>query len=540
MSRIPWNLARSVARVESNNIVATLTPNPLIWAGWFCLEKLGSVGMSMKMSPLQVLMVFSEVTPFAKTGGLADVGGALPRALSDLGCKVSLVMPFYNRFLEELKSEDPFLENLPVPLGSQVMGADVYRSVLDDAVDIYLVRRDEFFDRTYLYGTPKGDYFDNFHRFTFFSRAAVALCPAAQIQPDVVHCHDWQSALIPAYLKLLYGNDDYWADAASVFTIHNIAFQGQFSAELFPLTGLPDHFFGFDGMEFWGALNFMKAAIVCADVVTTVSPRYSEEIQTQEYGHGLERVLVTHRHKLHGILNGVDYEMWNPENDSFIAANYSRRNLDGKRICKLDLLREAKLPERLMNRPLLGLISRLADQKGLDLLAAVMEKMVAEDLGLVVLGLGEERYHTLLSELARRYPEKLAVRLEFNERWAHKIEAGADIFLMPSRYEPCGLNQMYSLRYGTVPVVRATGGLYDSISPFNPKLGEGVGFRFTKYEPSAFWQAVKRALDLFYEAETWQHIMRNGMAEDFSWQSSACQYLALYEKAVHELRRGND
>jgi starch synthase len=482
-------------------------------------------------------MAFSEVAPYAKTGGLADVGGALPDALSALGCRVSLVMPFYNRFAEGLTAEAPLLEDVPVPLGSQVMTADVYRIKLSQAVDIYFVRRDEFFDRTYLYGTPKGDYFDNFYRFTYFCRAVLALCPAVQFQPDVVHCHDWQCGLIPAYLRLLYGKENYWAQTASMFTIHNIAFQGQFSGELFPETGLPKSFFGVDGIEFWGAMNFMKAAVVCADVVTTVSPRYSEEIQTEEYGYGLENVLKAHRHKLHGIMNGVDYETWNPKNDPFIAANYSRGNLDGKRICKLDLLREAKLPERLMNRPLLGLISRLADQKGFDLLAAVMDKLVAEDLGLVVLGRGEERYHNLLTELAKRYPGKIAIRLDFDECLAHKIEAGADIFLMPSRYEPCGLNQMYSLRYGTVPVVRATGGLYDSISSFDPTLGEGVGFRFNRYEPSAFWQAIKTALDLFYETATWQQIMMNGMAEDFSWQSSARQYMELYRQVVNERRR---
>ena len=496
--------------------------------------------MSRKKSALKVLMVFSEVAPFAKTGGLADVGGALPRALSDLGCKVSLVMPFYNRFLEELTTEDPVVKDLPVPLGSQVMTVDVYRSKLNDSIDICLVRRDEFFDRTYLYGTPKGDYFDNFHRFTFFSQAALALCPEVQFQPDVVHCHDWQCGLIPAYLKFLYGNDAYWAETASMFTIHNLAYQGQFRAELLPVTGLPDHFFSIEGMEFWGGINFMKAAVVSADVVTTVSPRYSEEIQTEEYGHGLEKVLRIHAHKLHGILNGVDYETWNPESDPHIAANFSRGNLNDKRICKLDLLREARLPERLMNRPLLGMVSRLADQKGFDLLAVVMEKLVAEDLGLVILGLGDERYHTLLTELAKRYPAKVSVRLAFDEPLAHKIEAGADIFLMPSQYEPCGLNQIYSLRYGTVPIVRATGGLYDTISPFDPTKGEGVGFRFTKYTPAAFWQAIKKALDLFYKTNTWQQIMRNGMAKDFSWQSSARKYLELYDQVVDERRRGKN
>jgi starch synthase len=492
--------------------------------------------MSKKKSPLRVLMVFSEVAPFAKTGGLADVAGALPRALSELGCTVSIVMPFYNRFVEEIVSKNPLVEDLPVRLGSQLIGTDVYRGKLNDAIDVYFIRRDEFFDRTFLYGTPKGDYFDNFQRFTYFCRAVLALCPAAQFQPDVVHCHDWQSGLIPAYLRFLFDNEDYWAETASMFTIHNIAYQGQFKPELYPDTGLPSRFFSTAGMEFWGGINFMKAAIVCADVITTVSPRYSEEIQTREYGQGLEGVLQMHRHKLWGIINGADYEEWNPETDPYIAANYSRENLDGKRICKLDLLRAVKLPERLMNRPLLGVISRLADQKGFDLLIAVMEKIVARDLGLVILGVGGERYHTLLTELAEQYPDKIAVRLDFDERLAHKIEAGADMFLMPSRYEPCGLNQMYSLRYGTVPVVRATGGLHDTISPFSLKRDEGVGFRFTKYDPAAFWHAIETALDFFQQTETWQKIMKNGMAKDFNWLSSARAYLKLYKKAVDSRR----
>jgi starch synthase len=423
------------------------------------------------------------------------------------------------------------VENLLVPLGRQVLAADIYYVKLDDGVVVYCVRRDEFFDRSYLYGTSKGDYFDNFQRFTYFSRAVLALCPEVEFKPNVVHAHDWQSGLVPAYLKHLYADDEYWAETASIFTIHNIAYQGQFAAELFPLTGLPADFFSMDGMEFWGGINFMKAAIVCADVITTVSPRYSDEIQTREYGQGLEGVLQRNRSKLYGILNGADYEEWNPETDPYIAANYSRHNLDGKRICKLDLLREVQLPERLMNRPLLGAISRLADQKGFDLLAAVFDKLVDEDIGLVILGIGDDKYHRMLTDAAKLYPDKVSVQLKFDERLAHKIEAGADIFIMPSRYEPCGLNQIYSLRYGTVPIVRGTGGLYDTIKPFSQARGEGVGFRFDKYDPDSFWRALTEALSLFNQPEAWRLIMQNGMNMDFSWKSSALEYLALYEKA---------
>jgi starch synthase len=493
--------------------------------------------MAKKKAPIQILMAFSEVAPFAKTGGLADVAGSLPAALGEFNCDVRVVMPFYNRFIERIAGIKLLLENLPVPFGSQSLAADVYHLSLDNGVAVYFIQRDEFFDRSHLYGSPKGDYFDNFQRFTYFSRAVLALCPGLQFKPNVVHAHDWQSGLVPAYLKHLYGPNEYWIDTASVFTIHNIAYQGQFSAELFPLTGLPAHFFSMNGMEFWGGINFMKAAIVCADAITTVSPRYCEEIQTREYGQGLEGVLQKNRSKLHGILNGADYNQWNPETDPYIAANYSRQNLDGKRVCKLDLLREAQLPESLMKRPLLGAISRLADQKGFDLLAAVSDQLVDQDIGLVILGVGENKYHRLLTDLAERYPEKVSVQLKFDERLAHKIEAGSDIFLMPSRYEPCGLNQIYSLRYGTVPIVRATGGLYDTIKPFSPAKGEGVGFSFDQYEADSFWRAFMEALTLFEQPETWQQIMQNGMAADFSWKSSALEYWELYKKTLAEKRR---
>ena len=493
--------------------------------------------MANKKAPLQVLMAFSEVTPFAKTGGLADVAGALPSALRELGCDVRIVMPFYNRFIEKTAGKKLAVEDLPVPSGSQVLAADIYQLRLEDGVVVYFIKRDEFFDRSHLYGTPKGDYFDNFQRFTYFSRAVLTLCPAVEFQPDVVHAHDWQSGLIPAYLKHLYGTEEYWTETASIFTIHNIAYQGQFAPELFPLTGLPAHFFSLDGMEFWGGINFMKAAIVCADVITTVSPRYAEEIQTREYGQGLEGVLQTNRSRLHGILNGADYGEWNPETDPYIAANYSRQNLGGKSICKLDLLRELRLPEKLMNKPLVGAISRLADQKGFDLLTAVFDRLLAQDIGFVILGVGDDKYHRLLRDLADRYPEKVSVQLKFDERLAHKIEAGADIFVMPSRYEPCGLNQIYSLRYGTVPIVRATGGLYDTIKPFSQARAEGVGFIFDRYETDSLYGAFLEAFSFFNQPETWQQIMQNCMAKDFSWKFSALKYLELYEKALADKQK---
>jgi starch synthase len=482
-------------------------------------------------------MVSPEVAPFAKTGGLADVAGALPQALHELGCQVTVVMPCYTRLMPGSTRAQPVVDNLAVPPGSGETTAAIYRGRLADSVEIYFVRGDEFFDRDHLYATPEGDYGDNARRFSWFCRAALALCPVVGVQPDVVHCHDWQSALIPAYLKLLLAADPFWARTATMVTIHNIAFQGQFAAEVFPMTGLPEQFFSIEGMEFWGGVNFLKAGIVSADLLTTVSPRYGQEIQTAPHGNGLEGVIQAQRHKLHGILNGADYREWSPETDPYIAANYSREQLQGKRRCKLDLLHTVGLPERLRDRPLLGMVSRLTDQKGLDLLVAILEELVARELGLVVLGTGEERYHRLLAEAGARHRDRVAIRLLFDECLAHKIEAGADMFLMPSRFEPCGLNQIYSLRYGTVPIVRATGGLHDTVSEFDPARGEGVGFRFTEYEPDAFRQAIDRALRLFADEKTWRQIMRNGMAMDFSWKAAARRYLALYERAVEERRR---
>jgi starch synthase len=493
--------------------------------------------MDEKNTSLRLLVVSPEAVPFAKTGGLADVAGSLPKVLNELGCEVKVVMPLYRRIMAEKQAGELILDDLPVILGSQVIAAEVWRTKLSDDIEVYFIRRDEFFDRTHLYGTRRGDYFDNAQRFAYFCRAVMTLCPAIHFQPDLIHCHDWQSGLIPAHLKLLFAHDPFWSGTASMFTIHNIAYQGQFPADLFPITGLPAQFFSMEGMEFWGGMNFMKAAIVCADLITTVSPRYSEEIQTPSYGNRLEGILKVNRHKLHGIINGVDYGEWSPETDPYIASNYSRNDLKGKRACKRDLLSSFGLPMRLMDRPVLGMISRLADQKGLDLLEGIMDKLMSADLGLILLGTGEERYHQVFTELAGSYPNKVAVRLKFDNQLAHKIEAGADMFMMPSRYEPCGLNQIYSLRYGTVPIVRATGGLYDTVSSFDPKRGEGVGFSFSRYDPEPFWQAIQTAMECFSKAEVWQRIMRNGMAMDFSWETSARRYLALYEKAVVERRR---
>jgi starch synthase len=405
---------------------------------------------------------------------------------------------------------------------------------LTEDVPVYLIGCEEFFDREYLYGTPKGDYFDNAERFIFFSKASLAFCRTMEYSPDIIHHHDWQTGLIPAYLKSIYQEDPLFSPTAAVFTIHNIAYQGLFRKEKFLLTGLPTEMYNPEGIEFWEKVNFMKAGIVYADVINTVSRKYSEEIQTPEFGYGLEGILRKRSRNLYGILNGVDYQEWDPSHDPHLAAQYSLQDLSGKRVCKRDLLREFHLPSSLENVPVLAVISRLADQKGFDLLAEIIEELFSLDIGFVLLGTGDQKYHDLFTQIGRNYPQKAGIRIAYDDRLAHKIEAGADIFLMPSRYEPCGLNQIYSLRYGTIPVVRATGGLEDTILPYDPRTGKGNGFRFIQYDSGEFLQQITAAVHTYQQRDQWGRLLRNAMTADFSWQRSAQSYIDLYRKALEK------
>ena len=483
---------------------------------------------------LSVLFVTSEAVPFAKTGGLADVAGALPKFLRALGCELRVVMPYYRMVKESKHSIQRLGEEIEVPMGEETLKADIYQGELAREIPVYFIGRDEFFDRQYLYGTPRGDYFDNAERFIFFTKAALLLCRHMGFSPQVVHHHEWQTGLIPAYLKSTYKNDPFFSKTAVVFTIHNIAYQGLFKREKFLLTGLPAEMYTPEGIEFWERINFMKAGIVYADVINTVSRKYSEEIQTPEFGYGLEGILKKRREDLHGILNGVDYQEWNPSQDPHLVARYGLNELSGKRECKKDLLEEFRLPSSLLNFPLLGMISRLADQKGFDLLAEVLEELFSLDIGFVLLGTGDQKYHDLFSGIARKHPEKAGIKIAYDDRLAHKIEAGSDIFLMPSKYEPCGLNQIYSLKYGTIPVVRATGGLDDTIVNYSRATRKGNGFKFIHYDAKEFLGQIKVAVDFYSQPEHWKQLISNAMSEDFSWQRSAEAYLQLYRKAVEK------
>jgi len=396
-------------------------------------------------------------------------------------------------------------------------------------IPLWLVEQPRFFDREGLYGEAGRDYPDNLARFTFFCRAVAAWLGRAAWAPDVIHCNDWQTALLPVLLRV-----EGASRAATVLTIHNLAYQGRFPAEQFPLTGLPPSVFTVRGLEFWGEVNLLKGGLYFADVLNTVSETYAREIQTPEFGAGLDGVLRDRREDLYGILNGVDYRAWDPAVDPLLPARYSAEDLAGKGVCKQALQRELGLREA-PEVPLIGMVTRLADQKGLDLVAAVLDDLLARGVQFVLLGTGEPRYHALFAGLAARHPSQVGVRLGFDDPLAHRIEAGADIFLMPSRYEPSGLNQLYSLRYGTVPVVRRTGGLADSIVDATPEAlarGTANGFVFEAYAPAALIAALSRALHAFRDPATWSALQRRGMREDFSWARSAGRYVELYARAA--------
>jgi starch synthase len=481
----------------------------------------------MDMLRRRVMMVSSEVSPWARSGGLADVLGALPGALAELGHEVAVVVPRYMNAADAPTAK--IMDALPVPFGSGEIPVGVWagaKEIGSGSVTHYFVENAELYGAEGrgpgLYGNQQGDYPDNDIRFAVFSRAALEI--SRRIFPaDVFHCHDWQAALLPVFLRETLAGDPDFARAKTLFTIHNLGYQGLFPASRFGETGLPRHLFNPEQLEFWGQINFMKAGIVFSDAVSTVSRRYAEEIQTEPFGFGLDGLLRHRSAVLSGILNGVDYTRWNPATDPHIPANYSPENLAGKLECKRSLLNEMGLPASMMDRPLIGIVSRFAEQKGFDLLAPVAERIFARGAGLVVLGDGDAVLEQMFLGLVRDYPEQVAVRLGFNDPLAHRIEAGSDIFLMPSRYEPCGLNQIYSLKYGTVPVVRATGGLDDTID-------ESTGFKFDDYNGDSLLAAVAWACDSWESREEWAARMVRGMRKDFSWEPSARAYSELYQR----------
>ncbi len=479
---------------------------------------------------LKILFVSSEIFPFAKTGGLADVSRSLPKALASLGHDVRSIMPFYGCVSKGGFEIKKLSGNIRNPLSGMIFGFDLFAN-RSDGLTTYFVQNKKYFSRKELYGTSRGDYADSALRFSFFSKAVLAALENLQFKPDIIHCNDWPTALIPFYLKYKLGDDVFFQDVKSLFTIHNMAYQGVFDKIFMKAIGVPGDLYNMAGAGFYGKINFMKAGIIYADVINTVSRRYASEIMTPEFGCGLEGLLETRENELFGILNGVDYTQWSPENDRYIKVNYGPGSIENKKACKKDLLEHTGLPVH-EGRPLIGCVTRLVRQKGMDLLAGIMDELKQMDIGVVVLGTGEDYYNRIFKDLARRYPANVSVHQEFNDELAHKIEAGCDMFVMPSRYEPCGLNQMYSIKYGTIPIVRATGGLDDAIIDIDENRKRSNGFKFTPQTKEALLEAVKRAVSAYEHKGQWRKLMIRAMSYDFSWERSAAEYGRLYRRML--------
>jgi starch synthase len=483
----------------------------------------------MTNTPLNILIMAAEMVPFAKTGGLADVVGALPKALRAQGHDVRVAIPRYGRIDPQRFAMQPALEPYPVPMDDHNVEAALLTTTAPGNLPVYFVDNEQYYARDGIYM-----YEDDADRFIFFCRAVLEGLRHLHWRPDVIHCHDWHTALVPNWLKTVYRDDPFFAGTACVYTIHNLAYQGIFGHRVLEIAGVNEFDFEAhpDIPHLNEAVDFMGRGIYYADIITTVSPTYAMEILTPERGERLDPLLRDRQDRLFGVLNGIDSELNNPATDAYIAAHYHAQDLHGKHICKLDLQHEAGLPQA-PHIPIIGVISRLADQKGFDLIDQVVEALLRDhDVQLIILGTGDQRYHERLATLRIRYPQRLALFLTFKAALAQKIYAGSDMFLMPSRFEPCGLGQMIALRYGTIPIVRSTGGLTDTVHDYDPVTTAGNGFAFQPYEPSALYGALVRALEHYREPVTWQRLVQRAMAADHSWDASARRYVELYRLAV--------
>ena len=491
---------------------------------------------------MKILFATSEVVPFAKTGGLADVCGALPAELAQLGNEVSIFLPAYREAIESGQSNERVELDFKIPIGNKQVKGHLLKSRLPGTnVTVYLVEQDDYYDRPQLYREQNKDYKDNCERFVFFCRSVMEAIRLLDLRVDLIHCNDWQTGLIPAYLRIEYAGARGYENIATVMTIHNMAYQGQFWHWDMLLTGLDWKYFNWHQLEFFGKLNLLKTGLVFADAINTVSPRYAQEIQSAPMGCGLEGVLAHRSHFLHGILNGVDYSVWNPATDEYLPLQYGPNDWQqGKTAAKNFLRKELGLPLD-DKAPLIGMIGRLADQKGLDLVVDVLPQWLQKtNVQWIVLGSGEEKYHEIFRRLATQFPDKLAVQLKFSNPLAHCIEAAADMFLMPSLYEPCGLNQLYSLKYGTVPIVRATGGLADTIMDTDERTiadGSANGFVFESYQSSQLDQTLQRAVRYYQDKTRWANIVSTGMHQNWSWTRSAHEYLEMYRKTAAQVKQ---
>jgi len=479
---------------------------------------------------LRILPISSEVEPFAKTGGLADVAGALPKALAGLGHDVRVLMPKYRGVERHAGSLAPIVPHVRIPIADRTVEGALLEGRMGAGIPVYFLAQDHYYDRDGLYGTSEGDYWDNCGRFIFFCRAALEALKHLGWIPQLIHANDWQTGLVPVYLETLYRDDPALAKIATLFTVHNLAYQGVFWHYDMSMTGLGWDLFTPAGIEYYGKLNFLKGGLVFGDLLTTVSRTYAREIQTPEFGCGLEGVLQERSQALHGVVNGIDYEAWNPASDGAIPKGYTADDLQGKRACKAALQEELGLAQEPV--PLVGMVTRLVEQKGLTLVLDALPGLLAEGIQLALLGSGEPALEQAFGEAARIHAGRVAVRLGYDAGLARRIYAGADCFLMPSRYEPCGLGQLISLRYGTIPLVRWTGGLADTVKEFDPARETGTGFGFAPFSHEALLDCTRRALTVFRQPRLWQRLMRNAMAEDFSWEASAREYVSLYRKAL--------
>jgi starch synthase len=479
---------------------------------------------------MKILIATPEAVPYAKTGGLADVAGTLLKEYRGMNKEAYCILPLY----KSIKKRDTTLRNTGLKIKVPVGKREIEGGLFQNRSSAYFIDCGEFFDREELYGTPQGDYHDNASRFIFFSRGVLETCRTLNFKPDVIHCNDWQTGLIPLYLKTIYF-DTFFKDTASLLTIHNLGYQGLFSASEMHLTGLGWELFTPEGIEFYGDISFLKAGLISADVLTTVSNTYAKEILQKEFGFGLEGVLQKRAKDLYGVINGIDYNEWNPSRDEFIPKKFSTDDLQGRAECKRRLVKEASLDK--VDRPLIGMVGRLSAQKGLGLVLQSLEELVALGVNLVLLGKGDELFHIGFSEAAQKYKRRVSVTIGFEETLAHRIYAGSDFFLIPSQYEPCGLGQLISMRYGSIPIGRKTGGIADTVQDYNPLVSKGTGFLFYDFTPSAMQDVIKRALCLYTDKDKMQKVIRDAMKMDFSWKRSAERYIELYNNAVKK-RKG--
>ncbi|MEW6569671.1 MAG: glycogen synthase GlgA [Nitrospirota bacterium] len=485
---------------------------------------------------MKIMLATSEAVPYAKTGGLADVTGALCKEYKKMKHDAHIILPLYKRIKDgsfELKDTGRIVK---VPVGSRIIDGRIFA----DESSNFFIECDEFFYREELYGTSQGDFADNAARFAFFARGITEACKSLDFRPDILHCNDWQTGIVPLYLKTLYKTDRFYKNTATLLTIHNLGYQGLFPASEMPVTDLGWELFTAEGIEFYGKINFLKAGLISADLLNTVSHTYSREILSSEYGFGLEGVLRKRSEDLYGIINGIDYEEWDTSRDKFLPATYHCDDLSGKAICKKELVKSLFKNAKRTNAggiPIIGMVGRLSAQKGVDLVTKAIDKILSFDVRLVILGKGDEAFHRSFIEIAEKYRENVSMTIGFDERFAHRIYAASDFFLMPSYYEPCGLGQLIALRYGSIPVARKTGGMADVIRDFNPLTSEGTGFLFSEYSTSAMLDALKRAFCVFTDREKMKKMIVDGMKMDFSWKRSAEQYVELYEHAIKKARQ---